>query len=215
MQVKICGITRADQGQAIAQMGATALGFICVARSPRYITAEKIRAIGAHLPETVERVGVFVNADRAELVQWVKMAGLTAVQLHGDESPQFCRDLRDALPDVKLIKAFRVKHPEVLEQADAYTEWVNALLLDAYHPTQHGGTGTTLDWQALQAFRPPIPWYLAGGLTPENVQAAIALTHPDGIDLSSGVEQAPGIKDLKKVEQLFAQLQAIAPTPLS
>ncbi|MEO1211399.1 MAG: phosphoribosylanthranilate isomerase [Cyanobacteria bacterium J06638_20] len=214
MQVKICGITCADQGRAIAQMGATALGFICVARSPRYITAEKIRAIVPHLPETVERVGVFVNADRAELVQWVKVAGLTAVQLHGDESPQLCRDLRDALPAIKLIKAFRVRHSGVLEQAEAYTEWVDALLLDAYHPTQHGGTGTTLDWQALQAFRPSIPWFLAGGLTPENVQSAIALTHPDGIDLSSGVEQAPGIKDLRKVEQLFAQLQAIAPTPL-
>ncbi|MBE9101917.1 phosphoribosylanthranilate isomerase [Vacuolonema iberomarrocanum] len=214
MQVKICGITRAEQGQAIARMGATALGFICVARSPRYITAEAIRAIVPHLPEAVERVGVFVNATPAELVQWVKVSGLTAVQLHGDESPQTCRDLREALPGIKLIKAFRVKHPNVLAQTDAYTAWVDALLLDAYHPTQQGGTGQTLDWETLQSFRPAVPWFLAGGLTPANVREAIALTHPDGIDLSSGVEQAPGIKDLQKVEHLFAQLQTIMPTPL-
>lgn len=214
IQVKICGITSAEQGRAIAQMGATALGFICVARSPRYITAERIRAIVPHLPDGVERVGVFVDANPDELVQWVEAAGLTAVQLHGDESPQLCQQLRERLPGIKLLKAFRVKDPGVLAQTSAYAKWVDAFLLDAYHPTQPGGTGKTLDWETLKHFRPSVPWFLAGGLTPENVQEAIALTHPDGIDLSSGVEQSPGIKDLKKVEHLFAQLQTMAPRPL-
>jgi len=214
IQVKICGITHAEQGRAIAQMGATALGFICVTRSPRYITAEQIRAIVPHLPEGVERVGVFVNADPAELVQWVETAGLTAVQLHGNESPQLCRQVRALLPGIKLLKAFRVKDSSILVQTEAYSEWVDAFLLDAYHPTQLGGTGKTLDWETLKQFRPSVPWFLAGGLNPENVQEAIALTHPNGIDLSSGVEQSPGIKDLQKVERLFAQLQTTAPQPL-
>lgn len=213
INVKICGITCAEQGRAIAQMGATALGFICVARSPRFVTAEQIRAIGANLPDSVEKVGVFVNARPTDLVQWVETAGLTALQLHGDESPQYCQQVRQLLPAIKLFKAFRVKQPTVLAQTVTYAAEVDGFLLDAYHPTHLGGTGKTLDWQALQRFRPALPWFLAGGLNPDNVREAIALTQPNGIDLSSGVEQAPGIKDLRKVEQLFAQLHTIASAP--
>jgi len=211
IQIKICGITQPEQGRAIAQQGADALGLICVRQSPRYVTPAQIQAIVAALPErdgrSPETVGVFVNASIDEILTIAKPASLTTVQLHGEESPEFCQQLRERCPSLKLMKAFRVRQPEVLEQVDAYTSVVDSLLLDAYHPGQYGGTGRSLDWSTLQGFRPALPWYLAGGLTPENVVEAIALARPDGIDLSSGVEHSPGHKDLNKIHQLFSQLR--------
>jgi phosphoribosylanthranilate isomerase len=219
-QVKICGITTPEQGRAIAHLGADLLGFICVQASPRYVTPAQIRAIAQAIPSPTQRIGVFVNAAIDEIVATVAAGGLTGVQLHGEESPEFCDRLRQALAAaqssaglpptsrVSLIKAFRLQHPAQISQTEGYGDRVDAFLLDAYHPTHHGGTGLTLDWQPLQTFAPPVPWFLAGGLTPDNVQAAIALAQPHGIDLSSGVERSPGQKDLQKVAHLFTQLRS-------
>jgi phosphoribosylanthranilate isomerase len=213
MRVKICGITKPDQGRAIAELGATALGFICVTASPRYVTAEQIRQVVEQLsrhPQTgrwVDRIGVFANATVAEIGQAVAIAGLNGVQLHGAESPEFCAQVREALPDVEVIKALRIKTVAALQQAAAYYDQVHTLLLDAYHPGMLGGTGVTLDWQSLQQFAPACPWFLAGGLTPSNITQALAQLQPSGIDLSSGVERSPGDKDLTQVAQLFHQLQ--------
>ena len=206
MRIKICGITQPDQGRAIAALGATALGFICVPASPRYVSPEKIKAVVEQLPEDVDRIGVFANTPWEEICQTVAACDLTGVQLHGDESPEFCHQVRQALPNVEVIKALRVRSSEALAQANVYTSWVDTLLLDAYDPQQLGGTGKTLDWGNLQQFQPGCPWLLAGGLTPENVLEALNQVHPNGIDLSSGVERAPGDKDLSKVAQLFEQL---------
>ncbi len=214
--VKICGITNPDQGRAIAQLGATAVGFICVQQSPRYVTPEQIRQIVAALPEnqSTKCVGVFVNADLETLQTVTSVAHLQVLQLHGNESPEFCQYVRAALPQVELIKAVRVRQPADLAIAESYTRVVDALLLDAYHPTQFGGTGKTLDWQMLRQFRPSCPWFLAGGLTPNNICEALSLVRPDGIDLSSGVERSPGDKDLDKVAHLFRELQPwLKPTP--
>ncbi len=208
MRVKICGITQPQQGNAIATLGATALGFICVPASPRYVTQAQIRAVVEQLPEKVDRIGVFANSSWEEICQTVTASGLTGVQLHGDESPEFCHQLRQSLPNVEIIKALRVRSSQALNQAAVYTNWVDTLLLDAYHPQQLGGTGKTLDWANLQQFQPSYPWLLAGGLTPDNVLDALNHLHPSGIDLSSGVERAPGDKDLTKVAQLFEQLKA-------
>ena len=214
MQVKICGITSAEQGSAIAQLGATALGYICVKKSPRYITPENIAPITAAIttayPE-VQHFGVFADESLFTILKVVKTAGLTTVQLHGDETPATCQLLRDALEmsnlsKVKLVKAFRIRADEDLATTQLYEPHVDALLLDAYHPEQLGGTGKTLDWQALKHFSPSRPWFLAGGLTPENVQTALAQISPDGIDLSSGVERSPGNKDLEKVRKLLENL---------
>ncbi len=212
MQVKICGITQPDQGEAIAQFGATALGFICFPKSPRYVSPPNIRAIVDRLPDTtltgqpLQRVGVFVNASIDDIVDTVAIAHLTAVQLHGQESIEFCQQLREALPNTTFIKAFRVKDPQTLATASTFASKVDLLLLDAYHPHLMGGTGETLNWQALQAFHPNCPWWLAGGLTPENVTEALTQCHPSGLDLSSGVEISPGNKDLEKVKRLFQAL---------
>jgi len=208
MRVKICGITKPDQGKAIASMGANALGFICVPASPRYVTSRQIRAVREQLPDNVERIGVFANSTITEIKQIVAEADLTGVQLHGDESPDFCVQLRQVLPQVEIIKALRVQNSQALEQLDIYTSYVDTLLLDAYDPQQLGGTGKTLDWGTLQAFKPKCAWLLAGGLTPHNILEALSQVKPDGIDLSSGVERNPGDKDLNKVSQLFEQLKS-------
>ncbi|HEY9668431.1 MAG TPA: phosphoribosylanthranilate isomerase [Coleofasciculaceae cyanobacterium] len=209
MRVKICGITQPAQGQAIAQLGATALGFICVSASPRYVTPEEIRAVVEQLQVPVDRVGVFANATVEEICGIVAEGGLNAVQLHGLESPEFCEKLRQALPKIEILKAWRVKTPECLEQVEIYTSCVDTLLLDAYHPQMLGGTGKTLDWVSLRQFRPTIPWLLAGGLTPENVLDALRELQPSGIDLSSGVECSPGDKDLDKVALLFERVRSL------
>ncbi|MFW9258037.1 phosphoribosylanthranilate isomerase [Nostoc sp. CALU 546] len=206
MRVKICGITQPEQSIAIASLGATALGFICVPTSPRYVTTLQIRAAVAELPANIDRIGVFANASIPEICQIVVDSGLTGVQLHGDESPDFCDQIRQSLPKVEIIKALRIRSLEHLDTTTDYTKHVDTLLLDAYHPQQLGGTGKTLDWTMLEQFRPSCPWFLAGGLTADNIVEALNQVNPSGIDLSSGVERTPGDKDLDKVAKLFEKL---------
>ncbi len=213
LRVKICGITRPEQGRAIAAMGATALGFICAPTSPRYVTPPKIRAIVAELPQIPNRhrptchcIGVFVNADLDVIAETVALGQLTGVQLHGNESPEFCQQVRDRFPQLEIIKALRIQSATALQQAILYQDQVDTLLLDAYHPNLAGGTGQTLDWASLQPFRPTCSWLLAGGLTPDNVLLALQQIQPDGIDLSSGVEYSPGNKNLQEVARLFEVL---------
>ncbi len=212
MRVKICGITKLDQGIAIARLGAQALGFICVPASPRYVSPETIRPIAAQLPENVGRIGVFANSTVENICQVAAASNLTGVQLHGDETPEYCDRLREFLPGIEIIKALRVKTPETLETAAVCAAHVDTLLLDAYHPNQLGGTGRTIDWQILADFRPQCPWLLAGGLTSDNVLIAIGSfsdNNLSGVDLSSGVERAPGDKDLTKVALLFDKLKTL------
>ena len=204
MRVKICGITQLKQGQEIVTLGANSIGFICVERSPRYITPDKIKAIAQSLPAQTDKVGVFADHSLAEITRVVEQADLTSVQLHGTESPDFCVRLgREIAPEIEIIKAFRIKTADSLKETAQYSSCVDTLLLDAYHPQMLGGTGETIDWQDLKDFKPSLPWMLAGGLTPDNVTEALSRLQPDGIDLSSGVERSPGDKDLDKVAQLF------------
>lgn len=214
MRVKICGITQAEQAIAIARHGATHLGFICVPQSPRYLTPAAIAEITQALDAAdvvTKTVGVFADASLAEMSATVRQAKLSHLQLHGQETLEQCQQLLAKLPGVFLIKAIRVRTVTDLARAETYAPYVDALLLDAYHPQQLGGTGLTLDWDALVSFRPACPWMLAGGLTPENVSTALSTLRPDGIDLSSGVEHQPGVKDLALVRHLFEQLQPWLP----
>lgn len=213
LRVKICGIAAADQGREIATLGADALGFVCASRSPRYVTPACIRAISQQLPPTVARVGVFAGASQEEIRAVVRSAGLTGVQLHGDESPQFCCQLREAIPGIETIKALRVRDRQTLAATAHYEDCVDWLLLDAFDPGQLGGTGRTLDWSLLAGFQPPLPWFLAGGLKPENVGMALSQLSPNGIDLSSGIERSPGDKDLGRAAALFATLANFRPQP--
>lgn len=214
MRIKICGLTQTDQAIAIANMGVSVLGFICVKTSPRYVSPSTIRTIVKALLNDdrpiVDRFGVFANAPLEIIQQTVETGQLTGVQLHGQESPQDCQQIRQTLPNMELIKALRLRNPEDLTQVQDYAPYVDTFLLDAYHPDQLGGTGHTLDWPTLRTFEPEKPWFLAGGLTPDNVTTALTLLTPNGIDLSSGVEHAPGDKNLVKVKQLVTAVSAVS-----
>ena len=207
MRIKICGICQPDQGQAIAALGIKTLGFICVTSSPRYVTVNQVRQILEKLPPDIQTIGVFANASLETIEQVVLETGFTGIQLHGNESPEFCRAVKQALPNREIIKALRIQSVESLQKAIAYYSVIDTLLLDAYHPQQLGGTGKTLPWNDLKNFQPPCPLLLAGGLNPDNVLTALESLHPDGIDLSSGVERSPGDKDLEKVYQLLKNLK--------
>jgi phosphoribosylanthranilate isomerase len=208
MRIKICGITSIEQGTEIAKMGATDLGFICVPSSPRYLNLTKLHPLITALGSVANTVGVFADFSVMTIAQVVSITELNTVQLHGNESIEFCQELRDILPETEIIKAWRVRDNSDLDKISAYSQVVDGLLLDAYHPDALGGTGQTLDWEQLAVFNPPIPWLLAGGLTPDNVCTALSQLHPDGIDLSSGVEVSPGNKDLVLVDRLFSNLSA-------
>lgn len=207
MRIKICGICQPDQGVAIAELGIKTLGFICVPSSPRYVTVEKARQILEKLPPDIQTIGVFADASLETIKQVVLETGFTGIQLHGNETTEFCQEIKQALPNREIIKALRIQSAASLQNAIAYYPVVDTLLLDAYHPQQLGGTGQTLPWESLKKFKPPCPWFLAGGLTPENVLTALSYLQPDGIDLSSGVERSPGNKDLDKISQLVKVLK--------
>ncbi len=196
VRVKICGITNlADAWHAVAS-GADALGFVFYPDSPRYVEPALVRQIIAELPPLITCVGLFVNEQPARITEIAAQCGLDVVQLHGDETPEQCN-----LPPYRVIKAVRVA-----QQADAAAlpEFpVAALLLDALVPGQFGGTGQVCDWQfaaQVSALRPTI---LAGGLSPDNVAAAINAVKPYAVDVSSGVEKTPGQKDPRKVSEFI------------
>jgi phosphoribosylanthranilate isomerase len=195
MFIKICGITNLEDALAAVEAGADALGFNFYHRSPRYIEPEDARRIVAELPATVMSVGVFVNEGEPEQVARIAdVAGLTAVQLHGDESPEYC----SALDGRYVIKALRVKedfNPQVAKDYET-----DAILLDAYAKDARGGTGSTVDWEVARKVRELVPQlFLAGGLSPENIAEAIAAVEPYAVDACSHLESAPGKKDNERV----------------
>ena len=195
VQVKVCGITNLEDARASVEAGADALGFNFWEGSKRYVRPGDARRIIAHLPEGVLCVGVFVNVtDAGTLKSVAAEAGVGAVQLHGDESPEYCAELRG----LRVIKALRVGADYRPERASRYE--AEAILLDAYAEGEPGGTGQTFDWARARETRERVrKLYLAGGLTPENVAAAIAEVEPFAVDVCSGVERAPGLKDARRV----------------
>ncbi len=192
-RVKICGITNLEDALFAAEAGADALGFVFYAQSPRCITPDRTREIILHLPPFLTKVGVFVNDELDRVGEIMAHCHLDYAQLHGDETPEQVAALAP-----RAIKAVRVRSAADVERLSAYQ--AAAYLLDAYHPTKPGGTGETWDWELAVAAKPYGPIILAGGLTPENVGDAIERVHPYAVDVSSGVEAAPGIKDHQKVQ---------------
>jgi len=198
VRVKICGITSIDDAQAAVEAGADALGFMFYEPSPRYLTPEEAGAIIRELPAHVARVGVFVDANEATIRNTATTAGLDTLQFHGNESPDFCTQFK-----LRTIKAFRVKEGESLGQLAGYG--TDAWLLDSYVQGVPGGTGERFNWDlAVEAKRLGCPILLAGGLTPDNAGEAVDQVAPFGLDVSSGVEAAPGRKDAAKMATLIA-----------
>lgn len=193
VKVKICGLTNAADALGAAEAGADLLGFVFYERSPRHVPIAVAAAIARQVPASVAKVGVFVDAPE----EWVRRAitecGLSVLQFHGNETPEFCIQF-----GVMSMKALRVRDAASLDVLPAYH--TDAWLLDAYSAGQLGGTGATFNWElAIAARKLGRPIFLAGGLIPENVADAVRRVQPFGVDVSSGVESAPGRKDLGKV----------------
>ncbi|MDB6124691.1 MAG: N-(5-phosphoribosyl)anthranilate isomerase [Pedosphaera sp.] len=192
--VKICGITNIDDGLAAADAGADAIGLMFFEQSPRNVSLQTASEIANRLPPYVIKVGVFVNPSEEVVMRAISECGLNILQFHGEETPEFCQ-----LFPVMTIKAFRVKDEESLKALPEYQ--TDAWLLDAYVADKLGGTGAKFNWDlAIAAQKLGRPIFLAGGLTPENVADAIRKVQPYAVDVSSGVESAPGKKDYAKVQ---------------
>lgn len=207
VRVKVCGITNLGDALAAVAAGADELGFNFYPRSPRYVEPSKAREIVARLPPGVLSVGVFVNEESAAVESVVKVSGVGAVQLHGDESPPYCESL-SGLPGLRVIKALRVGEGFTPEGAAEFP--VEAILLDSFSAAARGGTGHTFDWSLARRTRTLVArLYLAGGLTPENVAAAIAEVAPYAVDVCSGVEARPGRKDPARVSRFLAAVRSV------
>jgi phosphoribosylanthranilate isomerase len=201
MRVKFCGITRYDDAEHAARLGAWAIGLNHWEGSVRRCDHSVAAEIGAGLRRNLEIVGVFVNQPMDEIARAVENEHLSMVQLHGDEGLSFCHEVTRRT-GCRVIKAIRVRSSADIDFARSFR--VNFHLLDAYREGMPGGTGHTIDWELLRRRRSNVPLILAGGLTPENVGKAIDLTRPGAVDVASGVESAPGIKDHELMTAFFA-----------
>ena len=194
VRVKICGLTNAADAVAAAEAGADALGFMFFAGSKRNLSFANAAAIIRELPPFVSKVGVFVNAPTDEIRRVVDETGIDALQLHGEETPEFCAQFAP----LRVVKAFRLRDRDSLQECLKYP--AHAWLLDSFVDGAHGGTGVTADWNlAAEAVRRHREIILAGGLRVETVAEAVRRVRPFGVDVSSGVESAPGRKDAAKV----------------
>lgn len=196
IQVKICGITNVDDAEAVVKFGADAIGLIFYEKSPRFLSSKKAKEIIAHLPPFIVRVGVFVNPSREQVHHKINSLNLDRVQFHGEESPAFCEEFGS-----RVIKAIQVKNANSLNVLNKYP--LKTFLLDTYNKNLFGGTGQTFDWSLAVKAKDYGQLILSGGLSPENISQAIRIVAPYGVDISSGVEEAPGKKDHLKIKRLM------------
>lgn len=202
--VKVCGITGKDDAVSIARLGVWALGFVFVPESPRYVNPERVREIVASLGGRVLTVGVFQDTPLGEIQRIRSFCKLDLVQLHGEEDPSFCERLGGG-----VIKAFGVGEGALPEGVEEYIPWVSYVLFDTAYRGKKGGTGVPFPWQLVAPFvtRLPRPVIISGGLTVENVPRLLQVMRPFALDVNSGVEKAPGKKDVERVRELLAIVQ--------
>ena len=201
VKVKICGMTNLNDVKVAVDGGVDAVGFIFYKKSPRSVTMQTVREIVLELPPFVDSVGVFVDETAEQINKIADRCNLDRVQLHGDESPAFCKKIRR-----RVIKAIRVKDIQSLKKLSDYP--VSSFLLDTFSEDQYGGTGKVFDWHLAYPAKKYGPIILAGGLTPNNVRQAIQRIRPYGVDVCSGVESQPGIKDHKKMKAFLKNVKA-------
>ncbi len=201
VKVKICGMTNLKDVKVAVDGGVDAVGFIFYKKSPRSVTMQAVRKIVLELPPFFDSVGVFVNETAEQINKIADRCNLDRVQLHGNESPTFCKKIRR-----RVIKAIRVKDIQSLKKLSDYP--VSSFLLDTFSEDQYGGTGRVFDWNLAYPAKKYGPIILAGGLTPNNVRQAIQRIQPYGVDVCSGVESQPGIKDHKKMQIFLKNVKA-------
>ena len=200
IHVKICGVTSLNDAIMAANYGASALGFIFYEKSPRYINPEILKTWISNVPSSVKKVGVFVNKDVDKVNKIAEELNLGMVQLHGDESPEYCNQMIKP-----VIKVFRVNNKFDSIMLNNYQ--VATFLFDTYNKENRGGTGESFDWQSILQLNTEIPVILSGGLNADNVLEGIEVVKPSAVDVNSGVEAAPGKKDEEKIKNLFTILK--------
>lgn len=198
VKVKICGIRRLQDLQAAVEAGADAVGFVFAPRSSRRLAVEEARVLVGRVPAFVSRVGLFMDQTQGEVEQVIDRVPLSLLQFHGREDAGFCRQF--GLP---YVKAVAMGSAAGADQAERDFADAAALLLDSHRPGGAGGTGQTFDWAGIP--RMTLPLVLAGGLTPENVRRAVQQVRPWGVDVSSGVEDAPGEKNVEKMQIFISE----------
>lgn len=201
-RIKVCGITGKEDARAAVAAGADGLGFIFVKQSPRVVDPDMVRAITAELPPFVNSIGVFCDEEIEVVEEIISYCNLTMVQLHGTESPEYCKNI-----SCPVIKSFSVRPETESQELAAYSEVARGFLLDTYHKDMAGGTGEVFDWKLVGQIKPPGPIILAGGLNPENVGEAISLVKPFAVDVNSGVEYQPGRKDIDKLKSFADEVR--------
>ena len=201
VKVKVCGMTSLKDALVAVEVGADAVGFIFYKKSLRSVTMKTVREIVLELPPFVDTVGVFVDETAEQINKIADYCNLDIIQLHGDESPTFCKKIRR-----KVIKAFRIKDMQSVKKLSSFQ--VSGFLLDTFSENLHGGTGKVFDWNLALPAKKFGPVIMAGGLTPNNVQQAVRQIRPYGVDVCSGVESEPGIKDHKKVRAFLKNANA-------
>lgn len=200
-RIKVCGITNAQDALFAAEAGVDALGFIFHRQSPRYINPEEARLIIDQLPPFIDVVGVFVDKKRVEVEEIIQYCRLNYVQLHGQETPKYIERLFRFGSPCEIIKAFRVSGMTDAEEFKPYVPYVRSFLLDTYEENLVGGTGRSFDWSIIDRLNLVRPYVLAGGLKPQNITAALQTLRPCCVDVNSGVEESPGIKDHRLISE--------------
>lgn len=207
-RIKICGLTKADEALLCAELGANAIGLVFYKRSPRYVADAQAYDICRILPKEIKRVGVFVNEPYSSIMHKIEKFGIDIVQLHGNEPPQIVTVLRKE--GIAVIKAlFLEEKPDFKEAADYEA---SAFLVECGKGSLPGGTALSWSWEKAKSLGEKYPLILAGGLSPENVSTAVSLCLPDAVDVSSGVESSPGIKDIEKVKSFINKVSACSLT---
>ena len=201
VKVKVCGMTNLKDTLVAVEEGADAVGFIFYKKSPRSVTMKLVREIVLELPPFVDTVGVFVDETAEQINKIADYCNLDMVQLHGDESPTFCKRMRR-----RVIKAFRVKDMQSVKKLTNFQ--VSGFILDTFSESLHGGTGKVFDWNLVLPAKKFGPIIMAGGLSPNNVRQAIQRVRPYGVDVCSGVESQPGIKDHKQIRDFLKNAKA-------
>ena len=203
-KIKICGITNKIDAVNAASLHVDMLGFVFYKKSKRYVGPRLAEDIINELPASIEKVGLFVDEEKSRVLQIAQDAGLTMLQFHGDETPEYCSNFRD---NYKVIKAFRLKDKNDLKKVNDYD--TDFYLLDNFKTDSIGGTGEPFDWKILKDFEILKPVILAGGLNPGNVGRAIKEIAPLGVDVSTGVETSPGRKDLDLMKKFVENVRKI------
>lgn len=200
---KICGINDPEAMRAAIAGGASHVGLVFYPPSPRAVNPGEAMALAAVVPERVEKVGLFVDPENDQIDKTLFVVQLDMIQLHGDETPDRVRDLKNRTGK-KVMKVIKIAEPEDLQRAEAYTRIADALMFDARPPkgmkdALPGGNAVSFDWRILSGWQWPLPWMLAGGLTADNIAEAVQLSGASIVDVSSGVEDAPGRKSVEKI----------------